>query len=159
MKDKLYIHSHIHNNTFDPDSAVVVKIMDETWKEDYDFETLATRHLGNDLHIIISIPHIIYGFQRYDLVKVDDSTDEILKLEHRGRNTSARFIFEANLIDEDKRKIIDDLIAKEYSIDPYNFSMIGVDLDIENSREVVKKDMNHLLELKKIRNWEYVIQN
>jgi len=93
MQQKIHQHSHIYNNSFQPDSVVFVNITDEIWKEEYDSEALQARHIGDNLYLIVSIPHTIYNVQRYDLVKVEPKTMFITDLIHRGRNTSIRIVF------------------------------------------------------------------
>ena len=158
MKERSYIHSHIHNNLFQPDAAIFAEVKDSIWKEDYDLEILATRHLGNNLHIIVSIPHFTYGFQRYDLVIVDDKTDIIKSLKHRGRNCSFRVIFNSDSSIDEKKELMDKLTEMGCSLDPAHINLLAADLDMENSRDVVEVEMNRLVEDKKIRDWEYVVR-
>jgi len=133
-------------------------VKDIVWKDDYDLEILATRHLGSNLHIIVSIPHFIYNFQRYDLVIVDDKTDIIKSLKHRGRNCSFRLIFNSDSSLEERKEVMDKLTEMECSLDPAHINLLSADLDKENSREIVAIEMNHLVEDKKIRDWEYVVR-
>ena len=156
---RIYKHSHIHNNNFETDTAILLPVTDEVWGIDYDSEIIVTRHLGNNLHIIIGIPHLCYGYQRYDVVKVDENTDLISELIHRARNTSARIIFSKEMDENTKQRTIDDLIKLNFIVDPYNINMVGVDLDKEDSREELKIKMNELLAEGLIKDWEYVIQD
>lgn len=155
MQQKIHSHSHIHNNTFQPDSVIFTNITDETWKEEYDSEALQARHIGNNLYIIVSIPHTVYNIQRYDLVKVEPKTMHISDLIHRGRNTSIRIVFNE---DDGVNDILDDLVEMGCTLDSYSKNMMGVDLDIEDSRELLQKKMQNLIVGKRIKDWEYVVQ-
>jgi hypothetical protein len=153
---RTHIHSHIHNNIFSPDAAIFAEITDQVWREEFDLEILATRHLGNNLHIITSIPHLIYGYQRFDLVQVDEETETITELVHRSRNTSVRCVF--NDITESRiQGAMDYLVEIGCSLDPYNANLMAIDLDTENSRTQIKDELNKLLKDGIISDWEYII--
>lgn len=159
MTHRLYIHSHIHNNNLQPDSAVLVKITDDVWSKDHDEENLAARYIGDNLYIIVSIPHFVYGFQRYDVVEVDKNTDIITKLKYRSKNTSARFIFNTRLSEGEQVKVMQHLVDLGCVLDPSKINMIGVDLDGENSKDSIKMELNKLLDQNLITDWEYVVQS
>lgn len=157
-KNRIHKHTVIYNNSLEPDAAILATVDDREWEKDFDSEILATRHLGDDRHMILSVPHLIYGFQRYDIVKVDNATDIIKNLEHRSRNTSVRLIFSEDLTESECKDIIQDLIRLGFVVDPYNKLMISADLDVENSREIIKLKMNILKSENKIIDWEYIVQ-
>jgi hypothetical protein len=159
MMQKIHKHQHIHNNLFQPDSAVMAEVTDEEWSKDYDLEILATRHIGNNRYIIVSIPHFVYGIQRYDIVFVDAETDIIKSIEHSGRNTSLRIAFNSGLTEDSKLLVLNQLESSGYSIDPFNSEMVSLDLDVENSREEVLKKMNELQSSGQISEWEYAVQD
>jgi len=159
MKTESRIHRHktIFNNSLEPESAVYATVEDQVWKQDFDLEVLVTRHLGNNHYLLISIPHLIYGYQRLDVVQVNPDTQIIENLVHRSRNTSVRLTFAQDIEVIKAEEVIKELIDFGFVVDPYNKFMISIDLDEENSRERIKLKMNILIGESKIYDWEYII--
>lgn len=147
----------MHNNELVPDSAIIASITDSEWSRDYKQEILLTRKLGETIYLLVSIPHFIYGFQRYDLVEVEPKTDLITKLIYRSRNTSVRIVFN-DIKETSKQSVLESLVNIGCVIDPSNINLIGIDLDKENSREAIKEELNKFLG-KEIADWEYVVQD
>lgn len=50
---RIHRHTIIHNNSFEPDSAIFAEVKDSEWRKSFDLEILVTRHLGEDRFLSI----------------------------------------------------------------------------------------------------------